>query len=380
MSLIDKIPLPGERDDFAESAKAMQDIFSAPYNNRLREAQAQEAMGNASKSRMMAKFLDSIVGGNDQAASEVNSPISKQTSSSNQMPMNKALTLAGILRLPTQVVEGNLITPFGTYQVGENKADTRSAERQSRLSEKTLEGTAANSMESLGLNASFNALDKLMQSPNYKNIAGTLEGKLINSQFMGIPTGSMLQSAFPNKFSLKDAKLHGQASVHMGNIITGVASKFKGPFKTMVGGIINNMKPNMSDSIAVQKAKITALKQLSNLADEQNSRIAQYINNKMDPTAAIMRVAQETMPKYRQIISSVDSVDNEEMPESAEKNVVSSLPENEMALNPKQSGASRLANSLSLPKFKSKEEFQSWYKRQPKITRDAVNLHLRSKM
>ncbi len=41
-------------------------------------------------------------------------------------------------------------------------------------------------------------------------------------------------------------------------------------------------------------------------------------------------------------------------------------------------GAKNLAKGLELPEFSSKEHFQEWYARQPKMTRDAVKLRLRN--
>ncbi len=312
------IPLPGSFGDsfskgLATGSDVMQRMIMNPYDIQMKQAQAQHEQAQAQQSLMLSKLLGLASGDNGMPQSPQDDAGASAGSASGAAPtsptapgvkppqirgggmdMNKALMLSGALKLPTQVVNGTLITSFGNYKVGESKEEERKGQTQEKGAEETLKSTSESALGGLGVNASFQALDKLMDNPNYKNIAGTLEGKTINAQPLGIPVGAMLQKNFPGKFSQEDADLAGQASAHMGNIVTGVAAKFKGPFKQMVNNIINNMKPNMGDSIATQKAKVKALQQLSNLADQQNGAIAQYINQGMDPTAAILRVAHES--------------------------------------------------------------------------------------
>ncbi len=288
----------------ATGSDIMQRMLMNPYDMALKRAQAQNQAASAQESTMLLQLMQG------------STPNATGTGTSGGVPekmdVNKALFLSGKLKLPTQVVNGQIITPFGSFRVGETKSQERAGETHEKNAQDILKTTAESAIGGLSVNASFQALDKIMEDPNYKNIAGTIEGKTITAQPFGIPVGSMLQQAFPGKFTPEDAQLAGQASTHMGNIITGVAAKFKGPFKQMINGIINNMKPNMGDSIAVQQSKIKSLRQLSDLADTQNDLIAKYVNEGMDPTAAIIRVAHET--NFSDIISSYQGKNNNTNP------------------------------------------------------------------
>ncbi len=53
--------------------------------------------------------------------------------------------------------------------------------------------------------------------------------------------------------------------------------------------------------------------------------------------------------------------------------------ENNLQSNKPSKGANILANGIELPPFKNQEDFQNWFKRQPKITQDAVVKHLGGK-
>jgi hypothetical protein len=277
MPITGAIPLPESGGDaFFGGAKDMQSMMDSKMRNKLVPYQIEEMQGAAAKSQMLAKLIQKAMGGGGGSGGANNS----------------ALLASGLLGLPTHVVEGNIVTPFGNVKVGESAAEKRQGEAKQKASSEALKTTSENALSGLGVNASFDALEKIMDHPNYKNVAGTMEGKVINAQPFGIPVGAMLQKQFPKQFSKEDAQLVGMANSHLGNIVTGVAAKFKGPFKQMVNGIINTMKPNIGDSIETQKSKVKAWKQLSQLADTQNENIAKYINEGMDPTAAILKSSQ----------------------------------------------------------------------------------------
>ncbi len=335
------IPLPDPehaRKTFADVFDYLEQVKKRKMEEPLKAAQAQQA-------QMMARLINAAMGGGGQMGGIASgqpgmgsggampgmggSPTSITESGERATPEEVArianqgngagppqgqgggvanpMLASALLGLPTHVVEGNLITPFGNVKVGESEQEKRLGQARGKAAEKTLESTAETSLGALPVNASFKALDKLMDHPSYDNIAGTFEGKYINAQPFGMPVGAALQRSFPGKFSKEDANLAGQVQAHFGNIVSGVAQKFKGPFKAMVQGVINDMKPNMGDSKSVQKGKITALKQLSDLADRQNAQIANYTSSGMEPTAAILKVAHEEplQPFLEQITSKV---------------------------------------------------------------------------
>lgn len=283
----------------------------------LAQAQAAQAYGAANKSNMIASLLNQAGGGGIGGGMPAEGGQPGQTGQPGQqggapggqgggMSLNKALLLSGALGFTVPApVNGVYHTAFGDFKVGESEAEKRTGEAKKEASAATLKSTAESSLGGAGINASFSALDHLMDNPRYANIAGTAEGKLINAQPLGVPVGAWLQKNLPSKFSPEDATIAGQAAAHMGNIVTGVAAKFKGPFKAMVSGIINNMKPNMGDSIEVQRGKINALRELSEFADQINGQIAKDIDAGMEPTAAILKAVQQT--PFNDIMQKIES-------------------------------------------------------------------------
>ena len=218
MSLIDKIPLPSANfgGDIADIPDLMEKIrtskLARQQSEKLLPYQIQEMQGKAAKSQMLANLIEQAMKGNGQGGGSNNS----------------ALLASGLLGLPTHVIEGNIVTPFGSMKVGETPAERRQAQAKQKSASETLKSTSESAMGGLGVNASFDALENIMNNPSYKNIAGTMTGKVINSQPFGIPVGAMLQKNFPGQFSKEDAQLAGMANTHLGNIVTGVAAKFKG--------------------------------------------------------------------------------------------------------------------------------------------------------
>lgn len=335
-----------------ELAEAIPDYFSiknAISQNSLRQAQSSEAMAKAKQATMLANLLGGSVGaqGNNQPG---------------KMNVNQALAAYAAMGIPAPTPSGGkLFTAFGTFDVGETPEQKRVADTSAQASGQTLKSVSQSELESMPLNVSFKALHGLMDNPAYANIAGTAEGKLINAQPFGIPVGSWLQKTFPKRFTPEEANVAGLAKAHMGNIVTSVSSKFKGPFKAMVGNLINEMKPNMGDSIETQKGKLAALEELNAVADNINSKIDKYINDGMSSTAAILRASQET--DLDSIINNVRS--NYKNKSSRNQGLVNVSP-----------ASKALSKNLQLPKFNSKQEFLSWYKRQDKMVQDAVRLKL----
>ena len=119
------------------------------------------------------------------------------------MGLNRALLLSGALGFTVPpAVNGVYHTAFGDFKVGESDQEKREGEAKKEASAATLKSTAESSLGGAGTNASFEALDQLMNDPNYKNIAGTGEGKLINAQPLGLPLGSWLQKNIPSNLRL----------------------------------------------------------------------------------------------------------------------------------------------------------------------------------
>lgn len=306
------IPMPGTMmDAFIKSR-------DQGVQNDLRRAQMEQARGAAQKSQMLANLLGGQFPGQPGAetaaggGSQLEGGTQPSATGSGKPPMSLNQAMAAYLAMETpfpSAVDGVYHTAFGDFPAGETPAQKRIGTAQEQSAAAALKSTSESAIGGASVNPSIKALTDILDNPNYKNIAGTAEGKLINSQPLGIPLGSWLQKTFPNRFSKKDAELAGTAKTHMGTIITGVAAKFKGPFKQMVGDIINEMKPNLGDSVEMQRGKLRALQDLSDFADKVNESIAKDIGAGMDPTLAALKAAKEANAdeKIRKIASSVNN-------------------------------------------------------------------------
>lgn len=132
MASVDQIPFPQSgMDSFEKGLTTSQSIFDSMMRNKLYAAQAKEALGKGAQSQMLANIIGQMTGQNPSGMGSDNS------SPMNGGGANKALMVAGALGLPTQVVEGNLITPFGTFKVGESPQEKRMGESQQNVKEKS---------------------------------------------------------------------------------------------------------------------------------------------------------------------------------------------------------------------------------------------------
>lgn len=110
----------------------------------LARAQAEEAHSKAQQSRILSQLLGGAQGENVSGGA-----------TQSPMSMQKALMLSGVLKFPTQVVEGNLITPFGVYKVGESPTE-KGARETSQATQK--EQTGSDIKQSEKLRDSYHAL------------------------------------------------------------------------------------------------------------------------------------------------------------------------------------------------------------------------------
>ena len=92
------------------------DVMKQGQQARLMQAQAQQAQGSAAKSNMLANILKGGTGGTNGEG----------------MDANQALLKSGALGLKTEVVEGNLVTPFGTFKIGESPTEKGARETQQK--------------------------------------------------------------------------------------------------------------------------------------------------------------------------------------------------------------------------------------------------------
>lgn len=111
--------------------------------DELTQAKTKEAYANAAQSNMLSKLLSGESSSPSDQSSDQGGMSSSGMAPSYNMPMQKALMLAGALHLPTQVVEGNLITPFGTFKISESPEE----KRQGNVDEFTQKGQASSDIK-----------------------------------------------------------------------------------------------------------------------------------------------------------------------------------------------------------------------------------------
>lgn len=185
-------------------------------------------------------------------------------------------------------------------QVGETAEQKRLGEARQKGTEKLLTSTAASSQASSTIDNATKGLEEVMNDPNYEHLAGTWEGYGMGIRPFGLPIGAIISKNFPKA----DQQLYGKASNYMGDIVTSFGQLFKGPYKNMINGLVNQMKPNLGDPIDVQKGKVAGLRTLKEYGLKQNRLIEQYVNSGMPNSEAIIK-ASEVIP-FTQIRSDVE--------------------------------------------------------------------------
>lgn len=326
MAITGPIPLPGTGID------AFLDELQRGQENKLKAAEA-------AKSQMLANLIQQAMGGGAEGA---------QGAGSSGGGTNNALLTSGLLGLPTHVVEGNIITPFGTQKIGESPQEKREAELGQTLAaeqgktniaeSKTLKDTANTIRNSYGLYKELQ--DLLKENPN---LTGFWPGVAVATRRSSNPK----LAAFQEKVTKLQAALGRLASQRGGAAVTNWAAGGKphpgNAGKYNLGMIESGLQDLKREYANVNKEhKSLTGKELDRLEEESNQE---------EP---------ETLPPSMEM-------ENVQLPQSeeAEQPVVG------------KSQAPSIARGMKLPKFNSQKEFQEWFKRQPLVVQHAVRLHLR---
>ena len=90
----------------------------------------------------------------------------------------------------------------------------------------------------------------------------------------------------------------GKAQTYMGNIIKDSARDFAGQFRVGEQALLNNMKPNLGDSLDMMKGKSEALTFLTTMMTKRAEMEADLIRNQgMSPLAAKIATDKVINPK-----------------------------------------------------------------------------------
>lgn len=216
--------------------------------------------------------------------------IAKQTpvaQPQNPMDFTKAAFLSNFLKLgaPHYVTEDGItraITPFGTFDVA--KGNTTFQKELQKIRAKQvgeLETTNTNVQNQLD---NLNELNKTLGSPEFEAIRN-------------LPAAGNLEAWVTGKFGTHEQQeLVGRAKTLMGNVIKASARDFPGQFRVGEQALLNDMKPNMSDSLDVMKGKAAALTFITQMISQRSQLEAEYMARGMSAIEARKQADKEINP------------------------------------------------------------------------------------
>lgn len=198
------------------------------------------------------------------------SPLQQPTATSG-MDYSKAATIMQMLGLgKPHVVDANgkyvAITPFGNIDTGvsglsarDKQLSVEDAKKISHLEDQTLSGYQKQ--------ATFDELNKDLGSSAFEEIRQH-------------PELGRHELAWFEKFGTKDQQeMIGRMRTHMGNIIKDSSRDFAGQFRVGEQALLNNMKPNESDSLGTMKGKAEALTYMNQLLTRRSELEADLMRN-----------------------------------------------------------------------------------------------------
>lgn len=111
------------------------------------------------------------------------------------------------------------------------------------------------------------------------------------------------------------------------------------------------------------KKMVSAINKLDTSPETAKKTFNENMKALYNLSEGVLDAAEPAHPGVRRKLSGVPHFSGEYIKPSKESMKISA-------------GAKSLAKNLELPSFKNAEEFKSWYKKQPKVTQDAVKYHL----
>jgi hypothetical protein len=257
------MPITGVIPQAKSGMDAFLEQMQRNKENQYREALGEQARANAERSKIMTQLLGGISSGAGIGGGS--------GSGQPQMDANKALMMAGILKMPTQVVEGNLITPFGSFPVGESPSQKGQREVGEAVQKKSGE-------KNVDISTTLNT-----EADNYLNAA---------------------------KGYLKLHKLHKE-NPDLTGIKTGMSEKFKQPLKKGVGeyiGIANNIQADLARALSQRggaAATTQAGRMKPNIWNPEGTNLGMIssnidiLNDKLETVNAEYRAIHgKNMPQY----------------------------------------------------------------------------------
>ncbi len=265
------------------------------YLPRKMQAQIAEAEAGAEKARLMQMIREQLMGGGmgggqAQGNQMQNAPQPGQGGGmfpqGQQMPQEQqqqpqqqprgmdyaqAATAMQLLGLgKPHVVDANgkymAITPFGNIDTGVHGLSERDKELSKQDARKisALDEVVLNNSSKLD---TFKELNGILGSPDFEAMRQN-------------PIAGSHELSYYSKFGTKAQQdLVGKAQTYMGNIIKDSARDFAGQFRVGEQALLNNMKPNPSDSLDMMKGKAEALTFLTTIMSKRAELESDYMRN-----------------------------------------------------------------------------------------------------
>jgi hypothetical protein len=215
------------------------------------------------------------------------------------MDYAKAATAMQLLGLgKPHVVEANgryiAITPFGNIDTGVSGLSARDTQLAKEDAKKisALENTVLTGAQK---QETFNELNKDLGSPEFEVLRRH-------------PELGRHELGWYDKFGTKEQQeMIGRMKTHMGNIIKDSSRDFAGQFRIGEQALLNDMKPNVSDSLGTMKGKAEALTYMNQLMTKRAEKEADLMRN-YNMSALQARLAADKSIKPKEIKKEIKTI------------------------------------------------------------------------
>jgi len=174
-----------------------------------------------------------------------------------------------------------------SIDVGKNKAQLEREANIGKADAKVYDNALEAQQTAQGAIDNLDYIKNLIaNTSDFKNVVGPVENIL--AKWTGRP---------------EDKELLGNIQSAVGNIVLDAAKSIKGAFTGRDLGLINSIKPNVSDFPEVFVGKLNAMGVIAELVSKRNQLIADYIRQGYTPTDAMKMARNETkLPPYESLL------------------------------------------------------------------------------
>jgi hypothetical protein len=284
------------------------------YLPEFKKAQIDQLRSQAEKARMLQMIREQLMGGGSSGMSQEQSPMMQmyqghgmpeQQSQSMQQPqqptqpqsqgmpsyVQAALASQALGLGQPKIVESNgkylAITPFGVVDTGAQGLTEKN---------KYLAREDAKTISKLE--------DIVLKSSQKENTFNELNSDLGSDEFEAMRKNPILgrkEIGYYEKFGTPEQQeMVGRVKTYMGNIVKDSARDFAGQFRIGEQALLNDMKPNIGDSLDVMKGKAEALTYLNTMMARRAELESDFMRN-YNMTALQAKIAADKQIDSKQI-------------------------------------------------------------------------------